>query len=142
MQVSVGVYEMRARFTSAAALLHISVCVKYVHVSRVQQPYLRWKACLQGQIPSSSFCLNSSRHTAQIWKQSRAVLQTGSSSHCAAVVLALFCVHGLETTQPMSASQTEPAVVQINNPGPKNPSRVTDRLCAVMQLLCRPSFVI
>lgn len=25
-----------------------------------------WKACLHGQIPSSSFCLNSSKHTAQI----------------------------------------------------------------------------
>lgn len=28
--------------------------------------HLRWKACLHGHIPSSSFCLNSSKHTAQI----------------------------------------------------------------------------
>lgn len=31
--------------------------------------YFLWKACLHGQIPSSSFCLNSSKHTAQIWKR-------------------------------------------------------------------------
>lgn len=36
--------------------------------SRAAHTYFLWKACLQGQIPSSSLGLNSSRQTAQICK--------------------------------------------------------------------------
>ena len=42
------------------------VCTGMYTLTRADT-YFLWKACLHGQIPSSSFCLNSSKHTAHIW---------------------------------------------------------------------------
>lgn len=46
--------------------VHTCVCP---WMSTKPYTYFLWKACLHGQIPSSSFCLNSSKHTAHIWKE-------------------------------------------------------------------------
>lgn len=80
--------------------------------------YFLWKACLHGQIPSSSFCLNSSKHTAHIWKTEGAVRHIWWSRQCNSfefvgcslvVCFSQFssdlCVGRLETNYPNSRGQ-------------------------------------